>query len=167
MLKLILQNWSSAHLYNLLSYILCSSPWNYLSIYIYRERDIFFHILLSTAWRPLDPRNPAMSTKPSAPPPCPSPRFQKGSAQALTLQEVYICAAWCPWRRTSCEYSDLTLKDSIWEITTYHAVYIVDDSTEPMPSKWSETSTRLLHSYTSFRNRHPYCGFLSNRTVFV
>lgn len=55
---------------------------------------------------------------------------KEGSVQALTLQEVYICAAWCPRRSTSCEYSDLTLKDSIWKVTTYHAVCIVDDSVE-------------------------------------
>lgn len=63
-------------------------------------------------------------------PPWSSLNFQQGSVEAFTLQEVNICAAWCPWWSTSCEYSDLTLKDSIWEITTSHAEYIVDDFAE-------------------------------------
>lgn len=52
-----------------------------------------------------------------------------GSAQASTLQEVYICP-WSLRRSTSCEYTGLTLKDSFWEITAPHAVQIVDDFIE-------------------------------------
>lgn len=88
-------------------------------------------ILSWTYWYTLDSNALALS---SYTPPCsfmnPEPPKKRGSTQALKLQEVYICAAWFPWRSTSCEYTDLTLKDSIQEITTCHAVNWVDDSAE-------------------------------------
>lgn len=73
--------------------------------------------------------------------------IQQGSVEALTLQEVYICAAWSPRRSTSCEYSDLTLKDSIWEITASHAVCgALMTLLKPVPCKRSETSLSASRS---------------------
>ena len=84
---------------------------------------------------------------------------KRGSVQALTLQEVYICAAWCLRRSTSCEYSDLTLKDSIWKITTNTAVNIVDDSAEAGALNGLKPLCLLLKPPPILRLLHQQRGF--------
>lgn len=123
-------------------------------------------ILSWTYWYTLDSNALALS---SYTPPCsfmnPEPPKKGGSTQALKLQEVYICAAWFPWRSTSCEYTDLTLKDSIQEITTCHAVNWVDDSAEAgtLQMIWN----CFLYFTLASKSHHPCCIYLSHREDFV
>ena len=58
-------------------------------------------------------------------------RLEKGLFQVLTLKDVSICAdcaAGCPGRGASCEYTGLTMNNSVGETTTLHAVSVIDET---------------------------------------
>lgn len=67
-------------------------------------------------------------------------RWHSGKSTSVRLD--------APWRRTSCEYSDFTLRDSVWEITTHHAVDMLDG--------WAEAAALQMVCFTA--TTHPHCS---------
>lgn len=114
-------------------------------------------------------QNPKYSLLRPSHPPC--LRFQKGSVKALTFQEVYIWAAWCPRRSTSCEYSASTLKDSFFFFGRSKHTTLLMTWLKPCPLGGRQPLLTPSQPHNLCRGggwkHHPQCRFTTTKEVFV